>query len=83
LELFDAWTVPALGNATVDVLAGLPNLRELSLRSTDVSDDCVDKILAMPKLQSLTLKENSGVTAAGLAKLKNKKWSKLDVGNQE
>jgi F-box/leucine-rich repeat protein 14 len=81
LELLDIWTVPQMTNATVDVIAGLPNLKELSIRVTEVTDAAVDKLLKMPGLQSLTFKENGSVTAAGLQKLAGKKWTKLDVGN--
>src|SRR5262249_19579995 len=48
LELLDIWTVPQMTDATVDVIATLSNLKELSIRSTDVTDDCIDKLLAMP-----------------------------------
>ena len=67
-------------DATVDVIATLPNLKELSIRTTGVTDAAIDKLLAMPKLQSLTFKDNGSVTAEGLEKLSAKKWTKLDVG---
>ena len=81
LEVLDIWTVPQMTDATVDVIATLPNLKELSIRTTDVTDAAVDKLLAMPSLQSLTFKENGRVTDEGLKKLAGKKWTKLDVGN--
>ena len=81
LELLDIWTVPQLTDATVDVIAALPNLKELSLRTTGVTDAAIDKLLKMSSLQSLTFKENGGVTAEGLKKLTSRKWSKLDLGN--
>lgn len=80
LELLDIWTVPQMTDATVDVIAKLPNLKELSIRTTGVSDAAIDKILAMPKLESLTFKENASVTEEGLKKLAGKKWKKLDAG---
>ncbi len=80
LELLDIWTVPQMTDATVDVIAKLPNLKELTIRSTGVSDAAIDKLLAMPNLQSLTFKENGSVTSEGLKKLASKKWSKLDTG---
>ena len=80
LELLDIWTVPQMTDVTVDVIAGLPNLKELSIRTTAISDAAVEKILAMPKLQSLTLKDNANVTTDALQKLLNKKWTKLDIG---
>lgn len=80
LELLDIWTVPQMTDATVEVVAALPNLKELSLRATGVTDTSIDKLLGMQNLQSLTFKENGSVTAEGLKKLAAKKWSKLDIG---
>ena len=80
LELLDIWTVPQMKDATVDVIATLPNLKELSIRATSVTDQCIDTIVKMPSLQSLTFKENGSVTAEGLKKLAAKKWAKLDLG---
>ena len=68
-------------DATMDVIATLPNLKELTVRSTAVSDAAVEKLLGMTKLQSLTFKENGDVTAVGLKKLSSKKWVKLDIGS--
>ncbi len=70
-------------DASVDVIAALPNLKELTIRSTSVTDASVDKLLAMPKLQSLTFKENGSVTEPALKKLSTKKWTKLDVGSSD
>ncbi len=81
LELLDIWTVPQMTDATVDVIATLPNLKELSIRATGVTDNCIDKLLTISSLQSLTFKENGSVTAEGLKKLNFKKWTKLDLGN--
>lgn len=80
LELLDIWTVPQMTDATVEVIATLPNLKELSIRATDVTDAAIEKLVAMSSLQSLTLKENGLVTAEGLKKLGSRKWSKLDIG---
>lgn len=80
LELLDIWTAPQMTDSTVDVIATLPNLKELSIRATGVTDAIIDKLLGMSRLQSLTLKENGSVTAAGLKKLATRKWSKLDLG---
>jgi hypothetical protein len=80
LELLDIWTVPQMTDATIDVIAALPNLKELSIRATGVTDAAVDKLLGMPKLQSLTFKENGSVTPEGSKKLTSKKWTKLDIG---
>jgi Leucine-rich repeat (LRR) protein len=81
LETLDVWSVPQLTDATVNVIAGLPNLKELTLRTTGVTDAAVEKILGMGNLQVLTFKDNGQVTAEGLQKLTNKKWSKLDIGS--
>ena len=83
LELLDIWSLPQMTDASVDVIAALPNLKELTIRSTAVTDASVDKLLAMPKLQSLTFKENGNVTEAALKKLSTKKWTKLDVGSSD
>lgn len=80
VELLDIWTVPQMTDATVDVIAALPNLKELSIRATGVTDAAVEKLLGMQSLQSLTFKENGSVTAEGLKKLESRKWTKLDVG---
>jgi len=80
LELLDIWTVPQMTDATIDVIATLPNLKELTIRTTGVTDAAIDKLLGMQSLQSLAFKENGSVTAEGLKKLTSKKWSKLDVG---
>jgi len=80
LEVLDIWAVPRMSDATVDVIAKLPNLKQLSIRTTGVTDAAVDKILAMPKLQSLTLKDNGSVTDEALEKLSTKQWTKLDTG---
>ena len=81
LELLDIWSVPQMTDATLDVIATLPNLKELTIRSTAVTDKAIEKLLAMPKLQTLTFKENGDVTEAGLKKLSSKKWAKLDTGS--
>jgi len=80
LEVLDVWSVSQMTDATVDVIASLPNLKELSIKVTGVTDAAVDKLLAMPKLKSLTFKDNGSVTPEGLEKLAAKEWAKLDVG---
>lgn len=80
LELLDIWSVPKMTDATMEIIAKLPNLKELSIRETGVSEASVDMILAMPKLQSLTFKNNGNLSEANIAKLKAKKWTKLDLG---
>lgn len=80
LELLDIWSISGMTDAAVDAIATLPNLRELGIRSTSITDASIDKLLAMPKLQSLTLKDNAQVTSEGIAKLKTRKWTKIDTG---
>ena len=81
LEVLDIWAVPKMSDATLDVIAKLPNLKQLSIRTTGVTDAAVDKILAMQKLESLTLKDNGQVTDEALKKLSTKQWTKIDTGN--
>jgi len=40
----------------------------------------VDRILALPKLESLTFKDNGRLSAATAAKLAARRWKKLDLG---
>ena len=81
LELLDIWSVPQMTDATVAVIAKVPGLKELSIRSTGISDASIEMLLGMTQLQSLTLKENGSVTEAGLKRLTERKWTKLDVGS--
>jgi Leucine-rich repeat (LRR) protein len=80
LELLDIWSVPQLTDATLDVIASLPNLRELSIRETGVTDAAVDRLLSMPNLKTLTFRDNGSVTAEAAKKLATRKWTKLDLG---
>jgi len=79
LKVLDIWAVPQMSDATVEVIATLPQLEELSIRGTGVSDAAIDMVLAMPKLNRLTLKDNSSITEDGLRKLTSKEWEELDV----
>ena len=81
LEVLDLWSLPKMTDTTVDIIAALPNLKELSIRETGVSEASVAKILAMPKLQSLTFKNNGPLSEDNAAKLKAKTWAKLDLGS--
>ena len=80
LEVLDIWSLPRMTDASIDVIAGLPNLKELSIRETGVTEAAVGRIAAMPKLQTLTFKNNGPLSPANAAKLTGKKWSKLDLG---
>lgn len=83
LELLDIWTVPQMTDATVDVIRALPNLKELSIRATGVTDKCVDQLVKMTNLQTLTFKENGSVTPDVLQKFSSRKWTKLDLGTSK
>jgi internalin A len=80
LEVLDIWSLPKMTDASMAVIAGLANLKELSIRETGVTEASVDTLAAMPKLQSLTFKNNGPLSAGNAAKLTGKKWSKLDLG---
>jgi F-box/leucine-rich repeat protein 14 len=80
LEVLDIWSLPQMTDATVGVIAGLANLKELTIRETGVTEAAVDRILALPKLESLTFKDNGRLSAATAAKLAARRWKKLDLG---
>ena len=80
LEQLDLWVVPQMGDATIDVIATLPNLKTLSIRSTGVTDACIEKLLALKSVQNLTFKDNGAVSEEARQKLTTRKWAKLDLG---
>jgi F-box and leucine-rich repeat protein 14 len=80
LELLDIWSISGMSDAAVDAIASLPNLKELGIRSTSITDGSIDKLMAMPKLQVLTLKDNAEVSDASLKQLSTRTWAKLDTG---
>ena len=67
-------------DATIDVIAGLPALKELSIRETGVTDAGLAKLAALPGLQSLVFKDNGPITEATRAALTARQWKKLDLG---
>lgn len=81
LEVLDIWSLPRMTDATIAVIAGLPNLKELSIRETGVTERSAATITAMPKLQTLTFKNNGPLSAENAAKLTGRKWAKLDLGS--
>ncbi len=81
LEVVDIWSVPRMTDATVQVIAALPNLKELSIRETGVTEASAAAIAAMPKLQSLTFKDNGPLSPENAAKLSGRQWKKLDLGS--
>ncbi len=80
LEIIDLWALPQVGDGTIEVLATLPKLRELSVRTTGVTDAAVETILKMEQLESLVFKDNGSVSAEAVQKLKARQWKKLDLG---
>ena len=80
LEVLDVWEVP-MTDQTLEVISKLPNVRELSIRSTNISDAGVDLLLSMPKLTSLTLRDNAGLSDVGKRRLQEKGYKKLDFGS--
>jgi Leucine-rich repeat (LRR) protein len=81
LETLDIWSIPKMTDETIDVIASLPNLTELSIRLTDISDASIARIAKLPKLKRLTIKDNPKVSNEALKTLKEKQWEKLDIGN--
>ncbi|MCE9631641.1 MAG: hypothetical protein K8S94_13115 [Planctomycetia bacterium] len=79
LEVLDIWSLPRMTGASVDVIATLPGLKELSIRETGATEACLERILSLPNLTSLTF-INGTVSPATAAKLSAKKWKKLDLG---
>jgi acetylornithine/succinyldiaminopimelate/putrescine aminotransferase len=48
-----------------------------------VTEAAAAKIAALPKLQSLTFKNNGALSKEAAAKLAARKWTKLDLGAAE
>jgi Leucine-rich repeat (LRR) protein len=80
LRVLDIWSVPAMTDATVEAIAMLPALEELSIRETGVGEAALARILTMPKLTSLTFKDNGTLSRETVAVLAAKRWKKLDLG---
>jgi len=80
LEVLDIWSVPKMTDATVAVIAGLPNLKELSIRETGVTEQALERLAAMPSLESLTFKGAVLSPEAAARAKAAKAWKKLDLG---
>lgn len=80
LQSLDIWSLPTLTDATAEVIAGLPAIEEISIRETGMTDAAALKFAALPGLQSLTFKNNGPLSAATVAKIKERRWKKLDLG---
>ncbi len=79
LEILDIWSLPLMTDAAVDVIAGLTNLKELSIRETSVTEAAIPRILSLPHLRSLTFR-NGALSAPTVAALRARSWAKLDLG---
>jgi hypothetical protein len=80
LETLDIWSLPTLTDATAEVIAALPALRELSIRETGMTEAAALKFAAIPGLESLTFRNNGPLSAAAVARIKERRWKKLDLG---
>jgi hypothetical protein len=80
VEVLDLWSLPRVSDASVDVIAALPGLKELSIRETGITAAGLEKLAALPGLQSLTFKNNGPIPAELRATLTARKWKKLDLG---
>ena len=81
LEVIDLWALPQVGDETINVLATLPKLRELSVRTVGITDAAVETILGMKQLQTLVFKENGSVSQEAIEKLRSRNWKRLDLGD--
>ena len=80
LEALDIWSLPRVTDASAAVIAGLPQLRELSIRGTGMTEQALEELAAMPRLESLVF-SNGAVSPAVAARVKAAKaWKKLDLG---
>lgn len=80
IQSLDIWSLPTLTDASAEVIAALPAIEELSIRETGMTEAAALKFAALPGLQSLTFKNNGPLSAAAVAKLKERRWKKLDLG---
>ncbi|MDR2755366.1 MAG: hypothetical protein LBC20_06630 [Planctomycetaceae bacterium] len=82
LDTLDIWEIPITDQA-LETISKLTNLKTLKIRSTQITDASADLLLAMPKLENLTLLDNTNVTQTALNKLHNsKKFKNFDFGDQ-
>jgi len=80
LAVLDIWSLPRLTDRSAGVIAKLPNLKELSIRETGMSEASLETILSMAGLESLTFKNNGSLSEATAARVRARKWKKLDLG---
>lgn len=68
LKRLDLTDCPKIGDATLDVVAGIPTLDVLILRRTGITDDGLQAVTALPKLRAIDLR-NTNISDAGVAHL--------------
>jgi len=81
IQSLDIWSLPTLTDATAEVIAKLPALEELSIRETGMTEAAALKFATLPGLQSLTFKNNGSLSPAAAARIKERRWKKLDLGS--
>jgi ribosomal protein L15 len=69
LELLEIWESP-ITDESLGTIAKLASLKTLIIRVTDITDAGLEKLLAMPKLESVTLADNPRVTPGAIQKLR-------------
>jgi hypothetical protein len=80
LEVLDIWSLPKATDASAAVIAGLPQLKELSIRGTAMTERALEALAVMPALESLVF-ANGAVSPAVAERVKDaKRWKKLDLG---
>ena len=72
LEILDIWEVP-ITDESLETITKLASLKTLMLRATKITDAGVEALLTMPKLESVTLTDNTEVTPAMIQKLRDAK----------
>jgi Leucine-rich repeat (LRR) protein len=77
LEVLDIWEMP-IGDKSVETITKLTSLKNLTLRSTNISDVGLELLLTLPKLESLKLEGNAKVTPEMIQKLKDAKKFKVE-----
>ena len=81
IELLEIEMMSDISNESLKAIATLPNLKELKLKATSITNDGLDTILGMPKLTKLSLLDNDKIDSkAAEEKLKSKKFELLNIG---
>jgi len=70
LEILDIWDMP-ITDKTLEIIAKLPALKTLMLRSTSITDTGLELLLTMPGLETLELADNTQITPAMIQKLRD------------